>query len=248
MNIWITGASSGIGLAVTLKYVAQGHTVLATARSAEKLEALRGQCAGLKGEVHTAIADVCDVPALESVYTHFKELVGVPDKVILNAGTYFPTPAKTFSASGHADLMNINFGGVVNCLEIVIPDMIKRKAGQIAIVASVAGYRGLVNASAYGASKAALINLAESMREELAKENVDIRLVNPGFIKTPLTDLNKFPMPFLMPVDDAADKLISGLVGKKFEITFPAPFALIMKTLRIMPNWAFFWVARKMSK
>lgn len=247
MNIWITGASSGIGLAVALKYVEDGHTVLATARSADKLEALRDQCKGFEGTVHTAIADVCDMQALIDAHNNFTGMVGAFDKVILNAGTYFPTPAKTFSAADQMELVNINYGGVVNCLDVVLPDMIKRKAGQIAIVASVAGYRGLPKASAYGASKAALINLAESIREELSHEGVDVRLVNPGFIKTPLTDKNKFHMPFLMPVDDAAEKMIKGLSGSKFEITFPAPFAFIMKTLRILPNWAFFRVARKMS-
>lgn len=246
MIIWITGASTGIGRSLTLKYSSARATVIATARNEKKLFALQTDAAELPGSVHIHPADVTNAEDMQAAYKWISQNVGRPDKVILNAGTYFPTPASSFSTDEHTAIMDVNYGGVINCLDAVLPDFLGEKAGQVAIVASVAGYRGLPNASAYSASKAALIALAESLKEELKQSGVDLKLINPGFVKTPLTDQNDFPMPFLMEVEDAAQKIIHGLETKKFEISFPLPFALIMKLLRILPNWAYFHIARKM--
>jgi short-subunit dehydrogenase len=125
-----------------------------------------------------------------------------------------------------------------------VPDMMRREAGQIAIISSVAGYRGLPKAAAYGSTKAALINLAESLHPELAAKGVTLSIVNPGFIDTPMTEVNDFPMPFLMPVDAAAQRLLAGLERKSYEITFPRRFTWIMKLLRLLPNAVFFWIVR----
>jgi short-subunit dehydrogenase len=116
------------------------------------------------------------------------------------------------------------------------------------VVASLAGYRGLPGAAAYGASKAGLINLCEALRPELAAVGVDMRLINPGFVKTPLTDKNDFPMPFLIDVDEAVDRIIDGLQGDSFEIAFPRRFALLMKLLRLLPDRLFFGVTRRMLR
>src|SRR3546814_604655 len=131
----------------------------------------------------------------------------------------------------------------------VLPPLLARRAGQIAIVASVAGYSGLPTAAAYGASKAALINMAEALRLDLQDSGVAVRLVCPGFVRTPLTDRNSFPMPFLMPVEAAAERLWHGLeFGRGFEIVFPRRFALILKALRLLPYGAYFPLVRRMTR
>ncbi|UTW54353.1 SDR family oxidoreductase [Kordiimonas sp. SCSIO 12610] len=243
--IWITGASSGIGEALALEYTRRGNIVYGSARSADKLNDVRERSKSAKGTFHPVTADVCDLDALKRAYQSIQAQSGTPDLVILNAGTHKPTSALEFSLADHRSLIEINYMGVLNCMDIILPSFLERRSGQIAIVSSVAGYRGLPKASGYGASKAALINFCESIREELKSQNVDLRMVNPGFVKTPLTDLNEFPMPFLMPVDDAVRAMIKGLESKKFEITFPATFAFLMKLLRRLPTFIHMAITRK---
>jgi short-subunit dehydrogenase len=244
-TIWITGASSGIGEALALEYTRRGHIVFGSARSNDKLKSVEAKTLKMDGTFHPVKADVCDLTALGSAFDTIESQAQTPDLIILNAGTHIPSSATNFSLSDHRQLIEINYIGVLNCLDVVLPSFLKRKSGQIAIVSSVAGYRGLPMASGYGASKAALINFCESIKEELKQEGIDLRLVNPGFIKTPLTDLNEFPMPFLMPVEDAVEKMIKGLEGNRFEITFPTRFALIMKILRILPNFMYLPITRR---
>lgn len=246
MIVWITGASSGIGYETARQYVEAGHKVFATARSKDKLKALEDACLHLSGELLWHSADVCDRPAMMQAYEVLVDAFGMPDVAIFNAGTHWPTPAATFDLQAHREMMDINYMGVLNSVDVVLQDFRTRGRGQIAIVASLAGYRGLPNASAYGASKAALINFTESIKEDLARDGLDIRLVNPGFVKTPLTDLNEFEMPFLMPVDDAAARLIKGLASSGFEVTFPTRFALLMKLFRILPDSLFLKLTRRM--
>lgn len=246
MVIWITGASTGIGRATALHYLGAGHSVIACARSPTKLQRLAGEAAGLAGHLYTFTADVCDLEVLEAGYNAAIADMGEPDCAILNAGTHVPTPVAELRIDDFRTLMDVNYMGVINSLSLAHATMKARGRGQIAIVASLAGYRGLPLASAYGASKAALINLAESMREEMALEGIDLRLVNPGFVKTPLTDLNDFPMPFLMPADEAALALARGLESRRFEIFFPRKFGFVMKLLRALPPWLLFIVSRRM--
>ena len=137
-----------------------------------------------------------------------------------------------------------NLMGTMHGLEALIPACLAARRGHIAIVASVAGYRGLPKAAAYGAGKAALINLAESLKFDLDRAGVKLQLVAPGFVKTPLTDKNDFAMPFLMPVDRAVDAMIDGLRGARFEITFPKPLARRMKLLRMLPYRLYFALVR----
>ncbi|SDE10717.1 SDR family NAD(P)-dependent oxidoreductase [Kordiimonas lacus] len=248
MIIWITGGSSGIGRELALQYLAAGHKVFVTARSADKLKTLAEEAKPLPGDYNWAVADVCDRAALKLAVATLETAWGVPDLAILNAGTHQPTSARQFDLATHERLMQVNYMGVLNCLEAVLPSMRARGRGQVALVASLAGYRGLPMASAYGASKAALINFAESIREELKLDGIDVRLVNPGFVKTPLTDLNDFPMPFLMPVDKAAARIVKGLAGAGFEVTFPTRFAFIMKLLRLLPDRLYLAATKGMAR
>ena len=146
-------------------------------------------------------------------------------------------------------VMKINFFGTLNCIKTVENYFKDKKSGHISIVSSVAGYRGLPNSTGYGASKAALINLAESLYFDFGRHNVRISLVSPGFIKTPMTDKNEFKMPFLKTPEFAADKIYNGLVnGSNFEIDFPKELTLILKLLKILPNRLYLYLIKKLTK
>jgi short-subunit dehydrogenase len=248
MIIWITGASSGIGKEVARQYAAAGHKVCVSARGADALTELAQECTGQPGSIHVFPVDVTDVEQIASVYKAMCESPGLPDLIILNAGTHAPNSAASFDREVYRRIMDINYMGVVNCLQAVIPGCLERHEGHIAVVSSVAGYRGLPNASAYGASKAALINMCEALQPELAASGVRLRLINPGFVRTPLTDQNEFDMPFLMEVEDAARRMISKLEGNHFEITFPRRFTWMLKVLRMLPYGLYLGITRKLLK
>ncbi|CAN0590338.1 unnamed protein product, partial [Laminaria digitata] len=198
--------------------------VAASARSEDDLKSLEQEAGPLNGKIVAIPLDVTDTAAIEKARDRVVSELGVPDLCVLNAGTYIPVNAKRLKAKDFRIQFDLNVMGTVQMLEAVIPGMVARKSGQIAIVASISGYRGLRTASAYGATKAALINMSEALRMELGDAGITVQLVNPGFIKTPLTDKNEFPMPFLMPVDKAVDQFYRGLLTNRFEITFPKRF------------------------
>lgn len=248
MIIWITGASSGIGKEVARQYAQAGHTVCISARSRDSLAAVAKECAEMPGELHVVPVDVTDCEGVQTAYSEICERVGIPDLAILNAGTHKENPVAQFDRALYSRIMDINYMGVVNCLQVIVPGCIERREGHIAVVSSVAGYRGLPKASAYGASKAALINMCEALQPELAAYNVRLRLINPGFVRTPLTDLNEFDMPFLMEVEDAARRMISKLQGNYFEITFPRRFTFMLKVLRMLPYGLYLRLTRNLLK
>jgi short-subunit dehydrogenase len=172
--------------------------------------------------------------------------IGALNLAILNAGTHRAISAQNFDPAVVKSLMDVNFLGTVNCLSAILPSFIERHSGKIAVVASVAGYRGLPTAAAYGATKAALINMCEALKPELDRLGIGLTLVNPGFVDTPLTRKNKFPMPFIISADEAADIILRGLDKGRFEIVFPWRMAVAMKLLRILPYPTAFWLTRKM--
>lgn len=243
--VWITGASQGIGAAVVLRLAADGWIVAASARQTEKLAELSRQALPLTGRVVPFQLDVTDEAACAQVFEAVEEQLGAVDLVILNAGTHESINGTKFSVAPVRRLIEINLMGTVNCLAPVIDRFVERKSGRIGVVASLVGYRGLPTASGYGASKAGLINMCEALRPELAGQNVVLSCITPGFVRTPLTDKNPFPMPFLMDVETAAERIIKGLESNRFEITFPRRFACIMKLLRILPYWAYFAITRR---
>lgn len=241
---WITGASSGIGRALALKMASEEWTVAATARSVASLETLADESKMLPGTIYPFAADVTDSSEICSIIERIETSCGAIDLAVLNAGTYVADTAKTTCGKNVTALMQLNFVGTVNCLHPLAKKMRSRGAGAIAVVSSLAGYVGLPGAAGYGASKAALINLTESLHPELSTYGIKLQVVNPGFVKTPLTDKNQFKMPFLMEVDDAADALYKGLKSNRFEITFPTRFSIIIKLLRYMPYKLFFFITK----
>jgi len=243
--IWIVGAGRGIGRCLALELARGGATVVASARSAEDLTALESEAAVLRGRIVAQPLDITDREATARALDEIAARDGLPDIVVLNAGTHQPMPAARFDAAVFDKLMAINVMGVVNGLAAVVPRFIARRRGRIAVVGSVAGYIGLPTAAAYGASKAAVINMCESLRPELAQFGVTVQVVNPGFVRTPLTDKNDFPMPFLMEPEAAAHRIARGLRSGAFEITMPRRFTWMMKALAMLPYPVLFALTKR---
>ncbi|OAN52385.1 oxidoreductase [Paramagnetospirillum marisnigri] len=236
---WITGAGSGIGEALALRLAAEGHSVIASGRRLEPLTELAGRGPGI-----TPLAvDVTDRAAVQAAVS----AMGTIDTAILCAGIHTPTPARSFDADTVRRLMETNLMGAVHCIEALLPAMIARGSGHLVLVASVAGYRGLPTAGGYSASKAGLIALAESLKLDLDGSGVRVSLINPGFVDTPLTRQNPFPMPDLVTAGQAAEAILCGLKAGRFETAFPFRFALAMKVLRLLPDRLYFALMHKVT-
>jgi short-subunit dehydrogenase len=243
---WVTGAGKGIGRALALRLAARGFAVAASARTGADLESLAAEADGLAGSIFPFALDVADAAAAVAAVDQIERVIGPLDLAILNAGTHQPLSANNFNADVFRTLVDVNLMGTVHCLAAILPGFIARRSGRIAVVSSVAGYLGLPTAAAYGATKAALINMCEALKPELDQAGVALTLINPGFVDTPLTRRNDFPMPFLISTDEAVDHIMRGLDRGAFEIVFPWRMALAMKLLRSLPYSAFFALTQRM--
>ncbi len=243
---WVTGASSGLGQALAKRLAKAGRQVVASARRAEPLQALAEASSDTPGRIHPLPLDVTEPGALKQAVATIEAEIAPIDLAVFNAGTHKPVSAKTLNAADFRSLDEINYLSLVDGLEAVLGPMRERRRGHIALVASLAGYSGLPSSAAYGATKAAVINMAEALKPELDEIGIKLQLVSPGFVKTPLTDKNPFPMPFLMEVEDAAEAFYRGLQSQRFEIIFPRRFAYIMKVLRLLPYPLFFAATRRL--
>ena len=235
--VWITGASAGIGRALALRLAREARPVAISARGTAALDELAAEA---PGRLHPFPVDVGDRAAMAAAVQEIADRFGQIDVAVLNAGTHRPMSAERFSSDTLRQLLEINVMGVAHGLEALLPAMIARRGGHIAVVSSVAGWRGLPTGAAYGASKAALHNLVESLRFDTDRLGIKLQLINPGFVKTPLTDKNPFPMPFLISAEAAAAAIARGLERDSFEITFPRRFTWQLKLLRMLPyRWYF---------
>ncbi|KQR68035.1 SDR family NAD(P)-dependent oxidoreductase [Rhizobium sp. Leaf341] len=236
---WVTGASSGIGRALALKLVAEGFGVVVTARSHDKLVSLQREATG-PGRIIVLDGDVTDPADMERVIAAIEYDHGTLALVALNAGVFKPVHGEDLHLEDFQETFSVNLNGVVNCLLPAIRHMKARGQGQISIVSSVTGYGGLPTSGAYGATKAALINMAESLKFDLDKQGIRIQIVNPGFVDTPATKENAFPMPALVSPEEAASAIVAGLRGSGFEITFPKRFTYVLKVVNLLPYWLYF--------
>ncbi|HEY7610789.1 MAG TPA: SDR family NAD(P)-dependent oxidoreductase [Alphaproteobacteria bacterium] len=249
-SAWITGASTGIGRELALALARRGVVVAASARSREGLESLAAEAGAATASGSARILptplDITDRAAVKAAAeAAIRVFRGPPDLAVLNAGTYLLMSAADFDAERFRAHVEVNLMGTVHVLEALLPAYLAARKGHIAIVSSVAGYRGLPTSAAYGATKAALINLAESLKYDLDRAGVKLQLVNPGFVKTPLTDKNEFTMPFLMPVEKAVERMIAGFASDRFEIAFPRRFTWQLKLLRLLPHGLYFAITRR---
>lgn len=244
--VWITGAGKGIGRALAKHYAKDGWLVAVSARTEDDLRTLAEQAP--LNCVKLFPLDVTDATATSETFRQIENLLGPVDLAILNAGTHSPTSASTFSVDRFRHMVETNLMGTVNGLAPLMETFLARRRGHIAVIASLAGYRGLPGAAAYGATKAALINMCEALKPDLERYGVKLSLINPGFVKTPLTEKNDFPMPFLIPVEDAVAQIICGVQKPAFETAFPRRFAFLMTLLRFLPDRIFFSLTRRMLR
>lgn len=240
-RVWLIGASSGIGEATARLLLQRGAQMALTSRNQDALIRLAA------GKAHVALADVTDRASLKTAFDEVCAAFGGIDVAIINAGTHQPVRAWELDAESAEKLVQVNLVGAMNATALLAPYFAQRGAGRIAITASVAGYGGLPTGLVYGATKAALINFAETLYLDLVPRGVAVHLINPGFVKTPLTDLNDFTMPALIGVDEAAREILDGIERGQFEIHFPKRFTRMLKLLRLLPYRAYFPLVHRIT-
>lgn len=238
---WITGASSGIGAALALELARRGWTVAATARRKQALEALAARSA----RIHAIPADVTDRTSMTAAAARIEKELGGVGLLVANAGVYLPVDARKPNADIYRRTFDVNLMGVAHALEAVLPRMIEHGRGHVHIVSSATGFGGMPTASAYGASKAALINMAECLKIELDRTGVGVSLSTPGFVETPAQDDNAFPKPFMIKPEKAARRIADAVERGGFESTFPRRFTWILKALYALPKPAYLPLVRK---
>ena len=243
--IWITGASSGIGRALAVRFAKEGWIVAASARRENLLQELNQE----NKNIHPFPLDVTNVEQCKTVFKNIIEKFKDIEICVFGTGIHDPKSEKKFNLEKIRKIMEVNYFGTMNSINSVYDYYNNKKDGQISIISSVAGYRGLPAAGAYCASKSALTSFAESLNFEMKRKNVRVSLISPGFIKTPMTDQNDFPMPMIKSPEFAAEQIYIGLVKKKvFEIHFPKAFTFFLKFLRILPNSIYFRFVEKGMK
>ncbi|RPH66153.1 MAG: SDR family NAD(P)-dependent oxidoreductase [Burkholderiales bacterium] len=243
-RVWIVGASSGIGAALARQLGERGTRLALTARRVAPLRELldRSRAAGLALPL-----DVTDAAAVADAAARIEAEWGGIDLTIWLAGSYAPMRAQDFDLAIARAMVDANLTGVLNGLAALIPMLRRQGHGGIALVSSVAGYRGLPKSLVYGPTKAALINLAESLYLDMHDDGVGVWLVNPGFVNTPMTAANDFRMPALIDPEDAARAIIDGFGAGRFEIHFPRRFTVIMRLLRLLPQRLYFHAVRRFT-
>ncbi|WP_429911373.1 SDR family NAD(P)-dependent oxidoreductase [Glycocaulis sp.] len=235
---WVTGGSSGIGAALAKRLAGQGWTVVISARSAEKLETIAAGHSG-KGRIIAHAVDLTDAEGVEDAVKTIEAAHGPIALAVLNAGIYLSINAENPSFEDYKKTFDVNLSGTAACLCALTPRMTERRAGQIAVVSSATSFGGMPTSSAYGASKAALVNMAACLRIELHRYGVLCQVITPGFVETPAQDDNAFPKPFMVSAETAAKRIATGLTSKRFEITFPRRFTWALKAIYALPySWS----------
>lgn len=240
-NILIIGGSFGIGKALCIELSRLGANLAIAARSEDKIRQL---CKDLKGNNIAIKTDICKKADLANLANILTEKWTKIDLIIFSAGTYQPMNLDNFSATQAQEIIAVNFTSFIAFIDSFLPLFKTQKIAHLAVISSVAGYFGMANSLAYGASKAALSNLLESLFYELKPYKVKVQLINPGFVKTRLTEQNNFSMPNIINPKQAAQIIIKNLAKNKFEIKFPAIFANIMKLLSLLPYKLRFFLLR----
>lgn len=230
---WITGASSGIGRQVAIDLAAAGFRVAVSARRADALDALAAGATG-PGRILPHACDLTDIAAVRATVAAIIATEGPIALAFLNVGINSVTWRDPFNADNAWTTVEVNVRSVANALEPLIAHMRAQGRGQIVINGSLSSYMGLPGAGYYGASKAALLHLAETLRPQLAP-GITVQVLNCGFVETPLTADAGFPMPFILPVEDAARRIVRGMATSRFEITFPRRLSIILKLVRLLP-------------
>jgi short-subunit dehydrogenase len=236
-TVWVIGASSGIGAATARELVRRGARVAVTARREQQLQQIA------RGEMLVAPADVTEAGSLAHAAATVLDTLGPLDLVVYSAGYWQQMDATAWDTDVFERHLRVNLTGLSNTLAVVLPPMLQRGQGVLAGISSMAGYRGLAGSGAYGATKAAQLNLLESLRVQLTPRGVRVTTINPGFVRTDLTAGNRFPMPFLINAAQAATAICDGLERDRTEIVFPLPMAVLTTAARLIPPrlWTALW-------
>ena len=221
-------------------------SVVVAAASARTARDLDNLAAEVPGRITSFQLDVTDERACAATAAAIAASLGPVDLAVFNAGSYFPTTAEDFSVANFRKTVDVNLMGEINCMGPLVPAMVARRSGHIVLMASLTGYVGLPTAASYGATKAALISVAQAFKPDFERFGVTISVINPGFVKTPLTDKNRFPMPFLISVDAAVDHILRGIARQRFDISFPWQMSFLVRLLAALPDRAKFAITRRM--
>ena len=233
--VFITGASSGIGRALAVELGKKGATLGLLARRAEVLNEIIGEVESAGGRALALPVDVRDADAVRVAADELRGKFGRIDLLVANAGVGMTSDAKDLNPLDVANVININVLGAANSVTAVLPEMIKQGSGQLVVISSLAAYRGLPKSGAYCASKAAVSAFFESLRVDLRGSGLDVTIIHPGFIKTPLTAGREAQMPYLMELDDAVKKIVKAIEKRKKSYAFPWQLATIVRAAMLMP-------------
>ena len=245
---FITGASSGLGMGLGVRLAKEGFSVGLAARRKDLLEEVAGEIREAGGVAGVFPCDVSDPEQVESAIRGGEAELGPVDLLVANAGVSINTRVETFDAQEVERVIRINLLGAVYATEAVLPGMLERSRGQIVAVSSIAGFGGLPMSAAYSASKAAMTNFFESLRIDLRGTGVDVTVITPGFVKTPMTAHNRHRMPFLMDLEPAVDLMARAIRKRKKSLAFPWPLAAIVRVARMLPRPAYDWVASRVDR
>ena len=246
-TVMITGASSGIGRGLALELSSRGAKVGLIARRADALNELVREIEAASGKAIALPADVMDAHSLGVAADRLRSTFGPIDVLVANAGVGATVDAAELKGSSVASVINVNVLGAANSVEAVVPEMVKRGSGQLVVISSLAAYRGLPKSAAYCASKAAVSAFFESLRLDLKPRGIDVTIIHPGFIKTPLTAGRDAQMPFLMELDDAVAKIVGAIEKRRKSYAFPWQLASIVRAGMVMPNFMYDWISRRNS-
>lgn len=249
-SVWIVGASSGIGRALAFRLCPQVKQVFITARRAGLLHEMAQEATGRTGgRMIPLAADLADLNSVTGAIAQITQRGAYPDLILIAAALYDPGPSATVTPEQITQQLAVNLGGPAQLCTVLLPDLLVDSTRERALVfiASVAGFCGLPHAGIYGATKAGLISYAESLRAELQGSSVRVHIVTPGFVATPMTARNDFPMPFIMTAEQAAERIVRGLGRDDFEITFPRRLSWALKILRVLPYRLFFALTRRLT-
>ena len=246
-TVMITGASSGIGRGLALELSRRGANAGLIARRADALNKLAREIEAANGKAIALQADVMDADSLRVAADRLRSRFGPIDVLVANAGIGETVDGAELKGSSVASVINVNVLGAANSVEAVLPEMVKRGSGQLVVISSLAAYRGLPKSAAYCASKAAVSAFFESLRLDLKPRGIDVTIIHPGFIKTPLTAGREAQMPFLMEVDDAVVKIVGAIEKRKKSYAFPWQLASLVRAGMVMPNFMYDWISRRNS-
>ena len=244
-RVWVVGASSGIGAAFARALIGKGARVALSARNAAALAGIAA--AGSPDRTLQLPLDVTRPEQIAAAFERINSSWAGLDLAVLLAGSHRAVRAWDLDAVQARILVETNLIGIMNASAVLAPAFCRSSRGAIAVVSSVAGYGGLPSSLIYGATKAALINFTETLYLDLAPRGIAVYLINPGFVKTPLTDRNEFKMPALISVEQAAEEMIKGFEDGKFEIHFPKRFTFWLKLLRLLPYRIYFPLIHKLT-